>query len=391
MIPTRRAGRRGAPPGAPGAAPPRGGSPAAIEVRALTERTAWNALVLSLGAADLRQSWEWGEILGRQGWRPLRLAAFAGGTCRAAMAVLVRALPGLGRVAFVPRGPLLGTADDGVPALAALVAAAGAATGAAFLRVSPALADGVPALATLAAAGLRPLDDFWSLWNPPRNVMRLDLAGSEREVLGRMAPKRRQHVATAAKKGLAATVTTDRAALRTFYAMLREHAARQRYPIRSWSYFEALWEAFGAPGAAALVLGHVGGTPAAALLGVRFGPVAYSLYAPSTPAARATALGDLVHWEWIRWARAQGCREIDFGSSGTHVPPRPTDRALGIYRFKAELGCHLVLYAPYHDAVFAPGRYRLLRALERAALGRARGWLARLPAPLRGALARRLA
>src|SRR5262249_39925885 len=37
------------------------------------------------------------------------------------------------------------------------------------------------------------------------------------------------------------------------------------------------------------------------------------------------------------------CTDIDFGSSGTHVPPRPTDTNFGIYRFKEELGARPVL------------------------------------------------
>jgi len=47
------------------------------------------------------------------------------------------------------------------------------------------------------------LRDFWPLWNTPRNVMRMSVTGTERELLAGMAAKRRQHiVSSAAKKGV---------------------------------------------------------------------------------------------------------------------------------------------------------------------------------------------
>src|SRR5262249_3546833 len=118
---------------------------------------------------------------------------------------------------------------------------------------------------------------------------------------------------------------------------------------------------------------------------------AYALSAPSSDAARGVPVGDAVHWTWIRWARDAGCTEIDFGSSGTHVPPRATDGNLGIYRFKEELGARLVLNIGYPQRVFRPARYRLARLLERRVLPRAWHRLAKLPVRVRAALARRVA
>jgi lipid II:glycine glycyltransferase (peptidoglycan interpeptide bridge formation enzyme) len=363
-----------------------------VEIRTVVDRDAWNALVLALPGADLRQSWPWGEIRGRQGWRVLRLAAHDGDECVAALATFWRRLPGLGVIAYAPRAPLLRDDERAWPALRPLLDAAAHVTGAAFVRVSP----GTPQErfdvgARLRAQGLVALPDFWTLWNSPRNVMRLSLAGAERDVLARMARKRRQHVSTAARKGLQAVRAEDHEALGRFHAMAAAHAERGRYPVRSAAYFEALRRAFAPAGGFALVEGRVEGEVCAALLGVRFGAVAYALSAPSTPRARGSAIGDLVHWEWIRWAHAAGCEVVDFGSSGTRVAPPPTDPAGGIYRFKIEIGCEPRLCLPYHDWVADARRHRVVRALEAAAARRARGWLDRLPAGLRVRLAQRVA
>lgn len=360
-----------------------------IEIRTFTAQNEWNEVVCSFPAADIRQSYEWGEIRQRAGWAPLRLAAFDGPECRAALAALVWRVPGIGPVAYAPRGPLVRYDDPSAgAALAAAVAAVRRVTGAVVLRVSPGLAHGAD-LGVLRAVGFRPIDDFWSVWNAPRNVMRLPLEGAERELLGRMARKRRQHISTAAKKGITIEMPTDVEALHRFYALHVEHGARHGYPVRPLAYFQRMWHLLVPQKTLALIFGLVGGELACAMLAVRFGVTAYALQAPSGPAAAGTGVGDVVHWELMRWAKTGGCMEIDFGSSGTHVPPRDTDAGLGIYRFKIEIGCRLELKAPYQDAVFERVRYRAFRLVERRLLPRARAWLQRLPAGVRAILARR--
>jgi lipid II:glycine glycyltransferase (peptidoglycan interpeptide bridge formation enzyme) len=336
----------------------------------------WNSLVLRLPACDVRQGWEWGELLRRLGWRPFRVAACADGAPVAALSALVRRLPGLGALAYAPRGPLLDPASGlAWPALRALGDAVGERTGAAFLRVSPPALEGDPAWAPLESAGFRRLPELWSVWNTPRNVMLLDLEGTERDLLGRMARKRRQHISTASRKEITVSVTAELPALRTLYGLLVEHAARHAYNVPGWSYFEALHALYAPAGRLAVLLGSVRGELAGAAVGIRFGPMAHLRYHATTRAGRATAVGDVLHWTWIRWAKAAGCRTIDFGSSCTDLPPTETHPGYGIYRFKVELGARLCMQREYHDRVFAPVTYRAARWLERSGLRTA--WRAR--------------
>jgi lipid II:glycine glycyltransferase (peptidoglycan interpeptide bridge formation enzyme) len=338
-------------------------------VRIVDDAERWNALLRRLPAADVRQGWEWGELLRTLGWRPLRVAAYAGDAPVAALSALIRRVPGVGALAYAPRGPVLdpssAAAWTALPPLAQLVRRR---SGAAFLRASPPAAEADAAWAPLQSAGFHPVPELWSVWNTPRNVMLLDLDGTEQELLGRMARKRRQHVSTAGKKGISVTVDPTLPALRALYTMLVDHASRQAYNVPGWSYFEALHRLYAPAGGLAVLLGFVRGELAGAAVGVRFGAMAHLRYHATTPAGRSTSVGDLLHWEWIRWAKAAGCRTIDFGSSCTDIPPTETHPGYGIYRFKLELGARLVMYRQYHDRVFAPMTYRLARWLERSGL-----------------------
>ena len=332
----------------------------------IERREEWNVLVRGLPHADFRQSWEWGAFRVSDGWGVARAAVVAGDRALVAAQILIRRVPGLGRMLYVPRGPLLAGDGEAAAALADLVALIRRRVGGIFIRTSPGAADDETALPlpTLRAHGFVRLPDLWSVWNTPRNVMRLDLTGSERDLLGRMARKRRQHVSTGARKGITTTLASDLATLRTFHALHVEHGRRHNYPVPGWPVLAALYREFGGAGELAVVTGLVKQELAGMLVGIRFGPVAHTLYLATTPAAHHTPVGDLLHWELIRWARDAGCLELDLGSSCTGVPPVETHPNYGIYRFKAELGARLTLCAGYHDRVLAPLRYRVARLLE---------------------------
>lgn len=342
----------------------------ASHVRTIERRDEWNELVRAFAACDVRHSWEWGELRARQGWSPLRLAAFAGGDCLAAAAFVTRAVPGLGVVAYAPRGPLLDPAREDVwDAAAALADVARARTRAFMVRTSPAvLSDDATSWAPLEARGFRRLPDLWSLWNTPRNIMRVDLEGQERDLLARMTKKRRQHIATASKKGVAADVVYGLAPMHALRTLMLERYAFDPVLVPSGTHLATLLALFESDRSVATVLGRINGELAGAALGVRFGGTAHLIYAAVRPSARSLPVGDLMHWAWMRWARDGGCRVLDLGSSCTDVPPSPTHPNYGIYRFKAELGARFSLYAGYYDRVYSAATYFVARRVERLTL-----------------------
>jgi hypothetical protein len=201
--------------------------------------------------------------------------------------------------------------------------------------------------------------------------MRLALTGDEGELLRRMAKRRRRRLL--ATRDVDVDLTDSLDGVRSFYGLLVSHARARRYPIRAWSHFAALHRHFTPTGGLIVVLGRIGGAAVSAQLGLRFGPMALAVNAPGHPSIRGAAASEVVQWAWIRWAKAAGCRSIDFGPSATE----------GIARFKLEMGCEPMLHAPYFDCAYAPLRYRLLRFAEQTAVPRVRPWAAALHHGLR--------
>src|SRR5438477_546446 len=173
---------------------------------------------------------------------------------------------GLGVVVYAPRGPLVDPKRNDVwDAAAALADVARERTRAFMVRASPAvLLDDAGSWTPLEAHGFRRLPDLWSLWNTPRNVMRLDLEGDERDILARMAKKRRQHISTASKKAVSADVVRGLSAMHVLRALMLERGAHEPVIVPSPEYLEGLHALFDADGGVATVLGSVNGELAGA-------------------------------------------------------------------------------------------------------------------------------
>src|SRR5512135_2930958 len=77
----------------------------------VVNRPTWDAFVASHPAGHLLQTWAWGELKARFGWRALRLALVEAGRLVAGAQVLFRPVrPGFS-LAYVPKGPLVDWAD----------------------------------------------------------------------------------------------------------------------------------------------------------------------------------------------------------------------------------------------------------------------------------------
>lgn len=334
------------------------------EVREVRSREAWNELVLRFRGADVRQSFEWGEVRAEAGWTPRRYAVFQEGECVACLSVLIRRIPATGlSVLYAPRGPLMDlrspVAWRGVRTVVEELARQ---TRAIVFRVSPpALGHDGSASEALVEHGFVPLRHPWSTWNSPLATMLLDVTGSEEEIMGRMERGSRKHLRKLLKGGLSLRLETSREAVREFHRGLVRFARRKRFPVRGEGYFQRLGSEF-APPEGQLSFVEQDGVPVAGAFALRFGRHAYALfYYADDGHASVSRLSD---WDTILWALKSGCEVVDFGSPRTQIPPSPAEPGYGIYRYKLALGCSLVQFLGYHDLVLKPASYRLFRAVE---------------------------
>ena len=349
---------------------PTGAVASRVRATAVANGREWNELVLALDDADLRQSFEWGELRRRVEGRPFRYAVYDGSRPVAAIAATVwRAFGSPVSVLYASRGPVLGRGSERAwPGLLEAARDMAGQTHAVFLRCSPGVVADEERLDTaLVRRGFVRLPDEWTLWNAPRVVMALDLRPGEAELKRGMRESTRRSLTRVQTNGGRVDLDVSEAAVARLHRLLVAAGRRKGYPVRDLGFFQALRREYLGDDRGYLALARHGDRDLAGVLAVRFGRRAHLLYdaidGGSEPARKLRA-GTAVHWALIRWARAAGCEALDWGASGTGFPPRPGSNGYGIYEFKRGFGCSIAHLSGYYDLVFRPGLYRAFRWME---------------------------
>lgn len=321
-------------------------------------RQTWNSFVSSSPNGHILQSWEWGELKERTGWKSIRLALMQKGHIRAAAQVLLRSLPyGFGTIAYVPRGPVLDY-DDPVLLAAMLRALRDLASECKVvsLKIEPDVIEPSPLPARLRQAGLDPA--------PPvqmRSSIWVDLTATEEEMLARQKQKTRYNIRLAAKKGVTVSAP-GLEGIDAWYDMYAATSQRDGFTIHGPDYYRQVMSVLGQAGTVSLLLAHHDGDLLAGIIVFAFGSKSQYMYGASSNVKRNLMAPYLVQWEGMRWARLRGATLYDLW--GIPDTLEEDEDLWGVYRHKRGYGGEIVRYVGAFDLVRSPLQHL---ALERVA------------------------
>jgi lipid II:glycine glycyltransferase (peptidoglycan interpeptide bridge formation enzyme) len=320
------------------------------------DREAWDDRVAAGPGGHLLQSWAWGELKRRFGWRARRVAV--DGACAQ---VLFRPLPaGLGTIAYVPEGPVADYGDTAaLRRLLAAIEPMARRARAICLKVEPHRPDDPALAATLHDLGFRPSPQEVQ----PRRTLVVDLAPEPDDILARMHSKGRYNVRLAGRRGVTVRPGGE-ADLGAFYDLMETTSARNEFGIHSRAYYAAAHHLF-VPEHGCLLLAEHEGDLLAVLVAFAFAGEAIYMYGASSNEKRNLMAPYLLQWEAMRRAKARGCHTYDLWG----VPDEEedvleakftgrSDGLWGVYGFKRRFGGRLVRWAGAWDLVYAPLRYR---------------------------------
>jgi len=321
------------------------------------EAETWNRMITNLPGGHLLQSWEWGDLKEKYGWRAERwIWAKEGSKPSAAAQILSRALhlPGIGtgfEILYCPRGPILDWSDETIrrPVVSDLAVMA-KQRGAISIKIDPHVIVGysIPgesdAVNTTSGQSITEdlLEIGWRESNEQiqfRNTLVLDIQNSEEALLAGMKQKTRYNIRLARRREIDVR-PGGMEDLDVLYQMYAETSLRDGFVIRKPEYYQDAWGSFIHAGLAQPFIATFDGEPVAALIAFRFGEVATFLYGMSRTAHREKMPNHLLQWEAIRWAKEQGCIVYDFWGSPDRL--EPGDPMWGVYRFKQGFGARLV-------------------------------------------------
>ena len=358
----------------------------------------WNSLVSKFPNPHFLQTFEWGQVKARYGWKPSYAIWLTDGRflisdstdnwslitdhCAAACLILKRTIPIRGLAArlsvlYAPKGPLLDWTNaslrkrvlDDLQSLAKK-------QGVIFLKMDPdvVLGTGIPGVdgATEESGGAAIRSELtrrgWDYSSDQiqfRNTAMIDLQPTEEELLARMKQKTRYNVRLAEKKGVTVRVGTEDD-LSMLYKMYAETSVRDGFVIRDEGYYQTVWKTFMLPTVNSQppitnyqlpsvipLIAEVDYEPVAGLFLFMFAGRAYYVYGMSRDAHREKMPTYLLQWEAMKRAKSAGCAVYDlWGAPETFDE---SDSMWGVYRFKEGLGGRVVRTLGAWD--YAPNKF----------------------------------
>lgn len=344
------------------------------------EKVIFNSFICTHPKGHALQLWEWGDIKGRTGWKPWRLLLETeNGEVIAAATILERKLPLIGTpIFYCPRGPVVDMNDkEKLTAVLNAIKELAKKRKAILLKIDPDIPSSDQTLYTLlTAAGFNKMDKGKNFEGvQPKFVFRLDISPEEETLLANMNQKTRYNIRLAVKKGVVIRVGT-RDDLMEFYRVLKETTERDNFLVRSYSYFEDLYDTLVPSGFGQLFIAEFEGKIIAGTMAFITGDKAWYIYGASSNSYRNVMPNYLIQWEMIRWAKANGCSMYDFrGVSGDVSEENPL---YGLYKFKKGFNGEFTEFIGEWDYVYRPFLYHFWQFAEKAYSGKLKGLLVKL-------------
>ncbi|NHA15372.1 peptidoglycan bridge formation glycyltransferase FemA/FemB family protein [Thioalkalivibrio sp. XN279] len=287
---------------------------------------AWDAFLGRHPFGHHEQSSLYGQLRSAYGYDSDRVILKQGGEVVGGAQVMWRSTP-IGRIGIVQRGPLSLNDDAGL-----LAQVMDQLDGFArehrisILRVET-FAQQHAAREVLVAKGFESRTDWWG----EHLTSRIEVSGSDQDVLARMKPKGRYNIRLARRLGVEVR-TGSRDSLDEFYALYSMSAAHKGFGMFDRAYFEYLLDVFGPSGRVQQFVAYHDNRPVAALFNTVVGE--HMLYGwggvDRSDDVRKLMAGYLLHFKAMQWARDHGCRFYDLlGISETSTG--------GLTRFKTRI------------------------------------------------------
>ena len=322
----------------------------------------WDELVVANpDGGQILQSRAWGEFKRSHRWMPRYLVSEA----RPEIAVLMlrHAVPGLGELGYIPKGP--GVA--GVDQLGAVIDELRQHAGRTFaVKVEPEIEQSDAAVAALRDIGLEKSRHDVQI---SRATIIVDLGPDEDALLASFKPKCRYNIRLAQRHGVTVEpVPLDTATIDTMYELMASTRDRAGFTLRSKEYFSGYWRLHAAAEQGQLFFASLDGVVLAGVYATYMGAKAWYKDGGSTKEHAAVMAPHLLQWEVMRWLKRRGVTAYDLVA----VPPAdqlaPDHPLFGLYRFKSGFSERITEFVGTWDLPIRRSRYAAWdRVAERAA------------------------
>lgn len=314
-----------------------------MTIKAITDKSAWNAFVKSLPDYSFLESYEWGEVQQRAG-EIVEYLGFYEGEQLVGVALLIGVNARRGKHWLCPHGPLFTQASMFESGLQTLISYAKQHTfKAVAVRVAPLLLNTVSTLVALKQAGFKkaPLHVHAEL------TWVLDITKPEEILLAQMRKTTRHAIKKAEAAGVQIEIINDARGLDRFWPLYDQTRQRHGFVPFSRSALAAQIEIFSAANQVYTVVATYQGKDAAAAILIHFGTTVYYYHGASQSNLTVPA-PHLLQWHAICEAKRRSATQYNFWGIAPDDASKNHPFA-GITIFKKGFGGRARDYAPAHD------------------------------------------
>ena len=325
------------------------------------EKIEWNNFIANSPKGHIFQSYQWGELKSKTGWKPIRLVVKQNSKILAAISILERKIPKINKtVLYAPRAPVIDKENlNHFTTLVYKIKEIASRDKSIFLKIDPDILTEDDWLSdVLIKCGFRkPIIKEALGGIQPSCVFRLSLKKDLEEIFKQMSSKTRYNIRLAHKKGVIVKKDNDVKRLPFFYKLLLETCIRDKFTVRSYPYFKNIWEILVQNNLAHFFFAYYQSQPIAATLALTIGDKSWYIYGASSNSYRNVMPNYALQWEMIKWAKENKCTFYDFRAVPCQfISNKPLS---GLYRFKKGFSPHFCQFIGEYDLVFDKFFYNL--------------------------------
>jgi lipid II:glycine glycyltransferase (peptidoglycan interpeptide bridge formation enzyme) len=323
----------------------------------------WDLFLEQLPDNIYHQSSLWAKAQASLGWKHIRLVVREHRKIVGGVQMLLRHLPVIGAVGYVPRGPVSVSRD---PTLRGFILnqmdRVARAEHILFLKIQPAYGEEDWAQ-RLLKCGAQPS----GLRVTPLATLRIDLRQDPKAILENMHYKTRYNIRRSGRKGLIVRQGTE-SDLPAFLRLERTHFKLLGSTPAPDKYHYDMYAFLTPPGYFSFSLVEYEGEPVAAGTFMTFGDTIVNKLLVDSNQHRELNPQSLLHWQVMLMAKERGITWYDFGGIDLQAAqtlsnnvPLPTTRAGRLARFKQSFGGQVIFRPGVYDMSYVWPRRLTIR------------------------------
>jgi peptidoglycan pentaglycine glycine transferase (the first glycine) len=286
------------------------------------------------------------------------------GNSIAQASVITHKLPVVGDYFYVPRGPIVGKSQNPKSKIQSFFESLvnlARNKNAGWIRIEPSSDEELELVKENLPAGIKMKKSAVDMQS--REILMLDVSGSDEDILARMKQKTRYNIRLSEKRNVQVFVPREKKHINEFLRLVKITAERDKITSHPENYYRKMFETI-SPETLKLYVAEFEGKVICANLVLFFGKTATYMHGASDNEHRNVMAPYLLQWQQIKDARKAGCERYDFGGIKTGSVDGSWS---GITKFKTGFAPDVnpINFPGCWDIVLNPLRYNLYRAMQR--------------------------